>query len=78
MERKTATVSSSLTKQLAFWESIIDIDEGPAKYIPSGEKIMVLDDSVSYGGIHGDREYCKVMHPIHGMGYMLKEGLKFD
>ena len=44
----------------------------------SGEKIMVLDDSVTYGGIHGDREYCKVMHPMHGMGYMLKEGLKFD
>lgn len=71
----TAIVSPKHSKQLAFWESIIDIDDGPAEYLDAGTKVKVLDLKVVYGGIHGDKEYCKVECSPHGAGYVLKEGL---
>lgn len=63
-------------KKLAFWESLIDICDEPARYLKEGETVTVLGDSVIYGGRFGDREYFKVNHHVYGMGYMLKEGLE--
>ena len=73
MIKNTARVAA---KKLAFWESLIDICDEPARYLKEGETVTVLGDSVIYGGRFGDREYFKVNHHVYGMGYMLKEGLE--
>lgn len=75
MTKKQAVVSPQHSRQLAFWETLIDIDDGPVQYLDAGEKVTIITDTVSYGGVHADKEYCKVQHPIYGTGYMLKEGL---
>ena len=63
-------------KKLAFWESLIDICDEPARYLKEGDTVTVFGDSVIYGGRYGDKEYFKANHHVYGMGYMLKEGLE--
>ena len=76
MSKRIAIVSPKHSKQLAFWETLIDIDDGPAKYLNAGDEVTIIEDHVYYGGLHGDKEYAKVQHSVEGTGYMLAEGLE--
>lgn len=63
--------------KLAFWESLIDVEAEPKLYLKRGEEIYVVGTAqTSYGGIFGDKEYYKVQHHIHGLGYVRTEGLE--
>lgn len=73
MTKKILTVSKDQTKQLAFWETLIDYY--PKAYMNPGEKVELVTDRVYYGGGYGDKEYYKVQHGTYGVGYMLKSGL---
>lgn len=73
MERIKAKVS---TKNLAFWESLVDCGDEPTRYLKYGEVVTILGTVTAFGGIQGDKEYCKVEHPVYGLGYMRKEGLE--
>ena len=73
MAKRFLIVSKDQLKQLAFWETLIDYS--PIAYLNPGEKVELISDRVYYGGIHGDKEYYKVNHSLHGVGYMLKAGL---
>lgn len=77
MQQKKAMVDPKFSKQLAFWETLIDIDADntPAQYLDTGDKVTIIADNVFYAGPHTDKEYCKVRHSMYGLGYMLKEGL---
>lgn len=74
----TRTKVKVITKRLAFWETLIDCgcDAEPLRYLNYGETVLVLGNSMIFGGVMGDKEYCKVEHPIYGVGYMRKEGLE--
>lgn len=63
-------------KKLAFWESLIDLEAEPTRYLEKNEKVTILGSASVYGGIFADKEYYKVSHHIYGMGYMRKEGLE--
>lgn len=71
-ERTKAKVS---TKQLAFWETLIDVQDEPARYLKYGECVTIIGNVITFGGLFGDKEYYKVDHPLYGLGYMRKEGL---
>lgn len=73
MERIKAKV---VTKKLAFWESLVDLEAEPARYLPENDTVTIISNVNVFGGIHGDKEYCKVAHHLYGMGYMRKEGLE--
>lgn len=61
-------------RNLGFWESLCDIE--PIRYLKHFETVILIAQTSVYGGIHGDKEYLKVKHPLYGVGYMLKEGLE--
>lgn len=73
MEKIKAKVT---TKKLAFWESLIDVEAEPARYLKENEVVTILGNVSVFGGIQGDKEYCKVSHNLYGVGYMRKEGLE--
>ena len=73
IEKTKAKVS---TKQLAFWETAIDLEGEPAKYLKRGEVVMILGNATTYGGLFADKEYYKIQHPYYGNGYVRKEGLE--
>lgn len=73
MTKSKAKVVSS---KLAFWESLMDISDKPARYLKFGDTVNVLGDTQTYAGIFGDKAYYKVEHTLHGVGYMLAEGLE--
>ena len=62
------------SKELSFWESLFECGEEPTRYLKRGEEVQIVGTKTVYGGIHGDKEYYKVKHPVFGIGYMLKEG----
>lgn len=63
-------------KNLAFWETLIDIGIAePSKYLKNGEKLIVIGTATVYGGIQGDKEYYKVIHSIYGSGYVRANGI---
>lgn len=64
------------SKNLAFWESLIECDGEPTRYLKQGEEVQIVGSKTFYGGLHGDKEYYKVHHPFYGMGYMLKDGFR--
>lgn len=69
------TKAKVATKNLAFWESLIDVCGEPKRYLKRNETVFVTGTSVVYGGVQGDKEYYKVQHPIYGLGYVRREGL---
>lgn len=73
VERIKAKVA---TKKLAFWETLIDVTDEPAKYLKEGESVVILGNATTFGGVFGDKEYYKVEHPAYGVGYMRTEGLE--
>jgi hypothetical protein len=70
------TQAKVATKKLAFWESLIDLEAEPTRYLEKNEKVTILGSASVYGGIFADKEYYKVSHHIYGTGYMRKEGLE--
>lgn len=70
------TQAKVAAKKLAFWESLIDLEAEPTRYLEKNEKVTILGSASVYGGIFADKEYYKVSHNIYGMGYMRKEGLE--
>lgn len=73
MEKIKAKVT---TKKLAFWESLIDLEAEPARYLNENDTVTIISNVNVFGGIQGDKEYCKVSHSLYGVGYMRKEGLE--
>lgn len=73
VEKIKAVVNS---RRLAFWETLIDVQDEPARYLKYGETVVILGNVTTFGGLFGDKEYYKVEHPLYGLGYMRKEGLK--
>jgi hypothetical protein len=73
MEKTKAKVT---TKKLAFWETLIDVAGEPTRYLQEGEKVTILGNATTFGGLFGDKEYYKVEHPTYGVGYMRTEGLE--
>lgn len=73
MARTKAKVVSG---KLAFWESLMDISDKPARYLKYGDTVTILGDTQTYAGIFGDKAYYKVEHVLYGVGYMLAEGLE--
>lgn len=74
MAKRVLVVSKDQTRQLAFWETLIDYY--PKAYVNPGEKVELISDRIYYGGGYGDKAYYKVSHPVNGVGYMLKDGLE--
>lgn len=72
----TKTKAKVVSNKLAFWETAIDLEGEPAKYLKRGETVMILGSAVTYGGLFADREYYKVQHTYYGNGYVRKEGLE--
>lgn len=73
MARLNAKVTAS---RLAFWESLIDLGDKPARYLNRGENVTITDDTPIYGNLFGDKAYVKVQHHVYGMGYMRQDGLE--
>lgn len=73
IERTKAKVTAN---KLAFWETLIDLEGEPAKYLKNGEKVTIIGNVASYGGLFSDKEYCKIEHSLYGNGYVRKEGLE--
>lgn len=64
------------TRKLAFWESLIDVDGEPTRYLEFGDKFTITANAIVYGGLFGDKEYYKVNHPTFGIGYVLVSGIE--
>lgn len=72
------TVKKVLSRDLAFWENLVDtIDDEPTRYLHRGDTLTIYTDKVVYGGRFGDRAYYRVIHSVHGSGYVLREGVGF-
>lgn len=64
-------------RKLAFWESLIDVEGEPKRYLEKGEQLYIVGNATtSYAGLFGDKEYFKVQHHVYGLGYVRKEGLE--
>ena len=64
------------SKSLAFYEDVDKIfNEEVSRYLSEDEKVVFSGNIEVWGGAQGDKEYCRVYHPVYGKGYVLAEGL---
>lgn len=64
------------SKSLAFYEDVDKIFDGKvSRYLSKGDKVTLSGSIEVWGVAQGDKEYCRIYHPIYGNGYVLSEGL---